>query len=848
METATREMVMELEKNMLQDAAIKQARIVNLAARGNGEPEWTAALVLAKPRDSEQEAATVIKHARKQLRKLFDKSLVPKRWIVLDHFPTTDLGLVDEQRLAQSLLMGTSAAAHGLTTKERRRALIDGTNKSDSVEVNEPEMVTVLQALWAQVLLVDASQIKHDDNFLRRGGDSILAIQLSTAALEYGINLPTRAILQNPELVRMAAAAQISDEDAHDALQEPFETLAISKRDEILVEIEGQCALESGAKVVDAYPCSPLQEGLMALALKQPGSYISRFVWRLDNGANVRLFRQAWQKTVELCAILRTRIVRASSSHYQAVIEGSQSWEEHGEHGIRAFMENFENIEMGYGSCLCRYALVTEGSKTYFAIIVHHAVFDGLSMRLILDTLHQAYQGLVPSTPKPYVGFINYVQSVESDEAAASYWAGQLQGARQALFPNRGSRSGRFASHDGSSLVKRSFAFPKKEATSITKATVLRAAWALLLAQYCDTQDVCFGTTVSGRHAPVAGLQTMAGPVIATVPVRIKIDADQTVSEFLVSVQSQANEMTAFEQFGLQRIAKVCSDAKEACEFNSLFVIQPAQHLESTATSSRLLLQDGLERHLSQQSMEKYFNYPFVVQPWVTDDSVELEMTYDRQVLTEFQLEAFARQFETVARFLLQHDEARLCDVGVAGPWDKAQAQAWNELDEPQLVNACVHELVEQEARRNPEALAVQAWDGELTYRQLNEAANRLAHHILSIVDIQNDELIHVCFEKSLWHFVSILAINKVGAAWVPLDPSHPLHRQQQVIAQTKARLALGSPSNASICEGLVPNIIEVSAQLDQELKEGLPLSLTASGPAITVSPRPRHGTSRSVL
>ncbi|KAI0508575.1 hypothetical protein F5B22DRAFT_392567 [Xylaria bambusicola] len=138
--------------------------------------------------------------------------------------------------------------------------------------------------------------------------------------------------------------------------------------------------------------------------------------------------------------------------------------------------------------------------------------------------------------------------------------------------------------------------------------------------------------------------------------------------------------------------------------------------------------------------------------------------------------------------------------------------------NEFEVIQDCVHRLFERQVLQRPDAPAVYAWDVKFTYMQLDQAANRLAHHLARQLQISRGTLIHTCFEKTGWYIVAVLAINKAGAAWVPLDPSHPKPRKQQILKQTRATIALASPANVIACAQLGLHVVEVSQSSDSSL------------------------------
>ena len=746
--------------------------------------------------------------------------MVPTIFIPCKYMPSitsTKLDRAQLRRLAAALGHKALLSTYSLVDTEKRPP-------ATAMEVR-------MHGLWTQILNLPAECISRDDSFLGLGGDSITAIQLVTSAREAGISITVKNIFDDARLSAVSAKAA---EAGHLQMRDiaPFSMLPTAGAEEIKSSIRGMCNLSSEQDIEDAYPCTSLQEGLMALAVKQPGSYIAKYVYRLHDGVDINRFKASWGRTVQICGNLRTRIILREGTTFQVLIKDEPAWEATNGCTLRSMMNNAKVNKMQYGEPLCRYGLVDgDHDERYFVLIIHHAVFDGWSLNVVLDTLYRVYRDIDIPRLQSYAGFIDYVVNLGQVEAG-EYWKAQLDGAHRASFPPQNRHIG---PHSASRIMKTNIPFPRSTNTSITKATILRAAWAVVLARYCDTDDVCFGTTVSGRHAPVFGVDRMAGPAVATVPVRVRLDRQCPVRTFLEQIQQQASDMVAHEQFGLQKIAKLGSAIKEACDFSSLMVIQPMQDVTSLRDGNEIaVLSPARDAYAAEEALQGYFTFPLVLQGLVHDGSVELHLTYSPSVLSEFQLRALSHHLENVIQQLVIKDSTPVGSLRLSGDNDLGHALHCNG-DGPEPVRVCVHELVEAQAKRHPDSPAICAWDGQFTYSQLDITANRLAHHLVRRGGVNVGNLVHVCFEKSVWFFVVILAVNKAGAAWVPLDPLHPAHRHQQIVQQTGATLCLASPAQASKCAGLVANVIEVTPALDQSLIEELGRSTTA--PLRDVSP-----------
>lgn len=177
---------------------------------------------------------------------------------------------------------------------------------------------------------------------------------------------------------------------------------------------------------------------------------------------------------------------------------------------------------------------------------MHHSVYDGHSLPLMFERADNLGGTATPRVNAPFKGFIKY--SIGIDRATASeFWSKSLQGSPASSFPAvpLDHQSGT------DSLFQQDVSFAFSSAV-ITKSTILRAAYALLLVKYENTSDVCFGTTLSGRTADIFGLTDMLGPTISTVPIRISLEDDQLVGPFLESIRDQSIAMIPFEQLGLK--------------------------------------------------------------------------------------------------------------------------------------------------------------------------------------------------------------------------------------------------------------------------------------------------------
>jgi non-ribosomal peptide synthetase component F len=205
--------------------------------------------------------------------------------------------------------------------------------------------------------------------------------------------------------------------------------------------------------------------------------------------------------------------------------------------------------------------------------------------------------------------------------------------------------------------------------SATTASTLVRAAWAIIASRYTSSNDVVFGVTVTGRNAAVAGIDTIAGPTIATVPVQVRMQGDWTVSAMLKAVQQQATEMIPHEQTGLQRIAKMGEGAQPACGFQTLVVVQPAD--------DELGADEVLGEWRGHSELQNFTTYALVLQSTLVADGVRVTASFDGRVLEQWQVEKMLGQFSFVLEQLAAADavdgETRVADIDTLTAEDRQQ-------------------------------------------------------------------------------------------------------------------------------------------------------------------------------
>ncbi|RAL11456.1 nonribosomal peptide synthase Pes1 [Aspergillus homomorphus CBS 101889] len=735
----------------------------------------------------------------KQLHETMTKSLppamLPKLFFPLHRLPLGSTGKTDRRALR--------AMVDALTKEQLKPYVIFNIGKKNGSEVEMQGTEGALRALWEKALNLAPGSVSAEDNFFGLGGDSFSAMKLVVAASAQGISLTVADIYKTPVFVDMAKSCGAMESSTAVENVEPFSLLPASvTQDEMLDEVAEQCGVPKQL-ITDLYPCSPVQEGLLTLSIKQQGSYIARPVFQLAEDVDLDKFKSAWQQAVDEMDILRTRVVHTEAANFvQAVLaEAPITWD-HAKDFDTLTNEGFD-LTKNDGGSLTGYGIVEpeDSLERYFVWTVHHALYDGWSVSQIFRRVEEIYLNSSVSSPTlPYNLFINHLLQQDAS-ASDEFWKKYLSNLSSTPFPQS-----KASSEDAIRVGNRhysSVAIPRvSNSLSLTTPELIRAAWALVVSVHTGSGDVCFGETLMGRNTDMPGATDVAGPVLTTVPTRIVVDNDIELVQYLQSVRQLATDMIPHQHTGLQRIKKLSKDTALACEFQNLLVIQSDEgQLNKNVWESKNNLTEG-----------DFFTHPIVVECKLGQTQVAITLHHDELVFDSWQAEMLIGQFSYVLEQLLAISKTESRKVGeleVSSPVDKKQIASWNHRN-PTCVDRCVHHIIEEKATIRPDAQAICSWDGQLTYRELLHLASSFAAY-LSSRGVGPETLVPICMDKSLWAVVTILGILIAGGAFVPLDPHHPTSRHQEILAEVDARVVLCSPKYQTRYSGAVKTIIPVS-------------------------------------
>ncbi|HTN88778.1 MAG TPA: amino acid adenylation domain-containing protein [Sorangium sp.] len=562
--------------------------------------------------------------------------------------------------------------------------------------------------------------------------------------------------------------------------------------------------------VEDAYPLSAMQEGMLFHALRDPtsGVYVEQVAFKIPKALVVTAFKEALQALLARHAVLRTAFVWEGADELMQVVRSGVPlpWAELDWRGVPEseqqdrtsswLAEDRANGVDASVAPLMRFTLIRLTEEAYQCIwTFHHVILDGWSLPLLFTEMLQLYESARDGRPaampsrRPFRDHIAWLkQQAKAD--AESFWRRALQGFSaptpipldrpRGAAPPAGSappHHERRLTGAGQSALER---FARLH--GLTLSTLVRGAWALLLSRYSGESDVLFGATVSGRSAGVDGIDAMVGLFINTIPVRVQVASEQPVVSWLQELQAQQTEQLPYEHSPLAQVQRWSSVPWQKDLFESVLVVENYP-LDQVLREGHAALEITDVRPIEQT------NYPLtvVVKP---GREMALKIIYAAERFDPAAIERLTGHFHALLENLVAEPERPVSQISMLTSEERAQLCAWAGPSVSYPSDRCLHELFEAQVERTPSAVAVVFEERRLTYRELNERANQLAHHLRSL-SVGPEVLVGLCVERSLDMVIGIIAILKAGGAYVPLDPAYPKDRIAFMLADARPAVLL---------------------------------------------------------
>jgi len=579
--------------------------------------------------------------------------------------------------------------------------------------------------------------------------------------------------------------------------------------------------------IEDIISLTPLQEGILYHYLSEPesGQYFEQLSLVLSGEINVEAVKRAWQFVADTNEMLRTvfrwdkleKPVQIILKEYKIpVMEYDFSGIPDREKLIRELKESDRKRKIDIACepmriMLCR----LEENKYEMIISNHHIIYDGWSSGIILKELFEVYHcicsGKEPGKTEKnkFKEFIKW--RLKQDKGRQeNYWREYLKNFEKQTAAAIDSKNRVYGSIPETykhtlteKLVNRIYEFTKEK--QITLASLFYGAWGIVLQRYNNTDDVIFGTTVSGRSAKINGIEEMAGLFINTIPLRINLEQSCSAIDFINSIGRDLKDREEYESTSLADINSYSGINGNGSLFDSIVVIE-------NYPLEKRLKDAGSKLKVEAYEMFEMTNYDMTLGVKLFD-GIELDFCYREGA---FEAEAVKRRcghFVNILKSIMENADAGVCELKMPSEDERQQLlYDFNNTESEYESDKTIFELFEEQAERIPEQVAVKVTASEeITYGELDKKSNRLAV-LLRAKGVKPNSIVGIMAERSIEMLVGIMGILKSGGAYLPIDPEYPEDRIRYMLEDSEAfmLLAQGMPKDRVNFDG---EVLELMAE-----------------------------------
>ncbi|WP_139802017.1 non-ribosomal peptide synthetase, partial [Mycobacterium angelicum] len=581
--------------------------------------------------------------------------------------------------------------------------------------------------------------------------------------------------------------------------------------------------LEQQYQIADILPLTPLQQGLLFHAQRSDESrqdgtdpYLPQISIGLTGGINRERLREAVQTVINRHPNVGARFVIDRFPQPLQIIladpivgwryvdlAGKEGQDEH----IQQICadERAAVMDLAHESPF-RAALIRTAPDQYRLVVTnHHIVLDGWSLPIVLGEILTSYDMHPLPAPAAYRSFVCWLAARDHDRAR-TVWGRLLSGLTAPTLV------GPLGPLDLTSKGIKSFCLPEATTDALTRmarehnttvSTVLQAGWACLLNWLTGQHDVVFGMTVAGRPAELAGVESMVGLFINTVPVRATLTATTTTAQLLAQLQENYHDTLEHQHLSLTDVHRITGHDRL---FDTLFVY------ENYPIDAAALL-EGHDLTITEMTSRESTHYPLVLQA-LPGRELGFRVEFATDVFDEARICTLVDRLERVLVAMVGDPQRRLSSVEVVDEAERVQLDVVGNraaLSGAGSRSASIPELFDAAVRRSPEAIAVVCAGRRLTYRELDCAAAYFARE-LADGGVGPGDVVALLAQRSVAGVVAMLAVLKTGAAYVSIDAAHSDARMEFVLEDAAPVAAVTTADLAGRLAGYELPVVVVDA------------------------------------
>ncbi|MBW4556585.1 MAG: amino acid adenylation domain-containing protein [Trichormus sp. ATA11-4-KO1] len=561
------------------------------------------------------------------------------------------------------------------------------------------------------------------------------------------------------------------------------------------------------------YPLSFTQQGLWFINQLTPNTstYNIPIVISLQGQVNLTILQDSLNEIIKRHEVLRTSFTVVDGQPVQVINQAvplTLAVED-----LRVLAESDRNLTAQHlinelaqepfdlsAPSLLRAQVLQLSDKNYHLIVtLHHTIADGWSIGVLLRELAALYEAFsvgklspLPELPIQYRDFVNWQrQSINSQriQSLLTYWQQKLQGElpvlnlptdrpRSPVQTFKGSRAKLVLSP---TLRKELKNFSRQQ--GVTLFMTLLTAFKILLYRYTGQTDIVVGSPIANRNR--AEIESLIGLFVNVLALRTDLSGDLSFQELLARVKLTALEAYVHQDLPFEKLVEELQPNRDLSYnplFQVMFVLQnvPKPHVSLTDVS---ITYEEAENGTSKFDLTLFMDD--------SEESLVATCEYNTDLFNADTINRMLGHFQTLLESIVSDPQQCISQVQILTPFEEKQLLIdWNDTETDYPQDKCIHQLFEEQVEKTPDAVAVVFENQELTYRELNNRANQLAHYLQKL-GVKPEMLVGICMERSLEMVVAVLSILKAGGAYLPLDPAYPQERLAFILEDTQSPILL---------------------------------------------------------
>ncbi|QDL09668.1 non-ribosomal peptide synthetase [Brasilonema octagenarum UFV-E1] len=707
--------------------------------------------------------------------------MVPAAFVILDSLPLTPNGKVDRRNLP---------------APDRTRPDLEATFVAPRNPIEEK-----LAVIWAELLGLE--QIGVNDNFFHLGGHSLIATQMLSRVREVlPVELSFHQIFENPTIESLAQLIEQGQKE------EQWQRPAIER-----IPHEG------------LLPVSFAQERVYFIQQLAPenSAYQFQATMRFRGRLDVTVLQQCLNEIVQRHEIFRTTYPAINGRLFQVInphqpisftvidLQSFPESEQEAEAQKLVEAEVQQPFDMNQLP-LVRWVLLKLSDQEHLLIhIEHHMAHDGWSFNVFLGELVELYQAFCAGKPSPlneprlqFADFAHWQREwvkTAAAQAQLAYWQQKLSGSSPLLELPLDRPRPTEQTYQGDQirmelpidLCGSLRVLSRRE--GVTLFMTMLAAFLVMLHRYTGQDDICVGTAVANRR--MHEIEKLIGMIVNNLVLRTDLSGNPTFRELLGRVRQVTMEAYANEDLPFDKVVEVLKPIRNLSH-NPLFQVMFSFHDSPMPDLSLPGLDISLHEPISNKSAK--FDLDFLVIPRFEQSvqngaktgakGITLVLEYNSDLFDAATIQQMLEQYQKLLEEIVANPEQQIGKLPLLTQYQQKLLVEWNQTYREYTQTECIHKLIESQVELTPDAVAVEQDGQQLTYRELSDRTNQIAHY-LQTLGVKPETLVGICVDRSLEMIVGLLGILKAGGAYVPLDPAYPKERLADILADTQLGILL---------------------------------------------------------